>query len=63
MESVIRMSEAFAKVHLRDFVRSDDIDQAIELLLESFLQTQKVSIARALGKKFEKYRNRQTDAS
>lgn len=37
IESVLRMSEAFAKIHLRDYVRSDDIDNAIEMLLESFL--------------------------
>lgn len=39
IESVLRMSEANAKMHLRDYVRSDDIDLAIEMLLESFLQT------------------------
>jgi DNA replication licensing factor MCM2 len=37
IESVLRMSEAHAKIHLRDYVRSDDIDMAIEMLLESFL--------------------------
>ena len=26
IESVLRMSEAFAKINLRDYVRSDDID-------------------------------------
>lgn len=39
IESVIRMSEAWAKLHLRDYVRSDDIDSAIEMLLDSFLQS------------------------
>lgn len=63
IESVIRMSEAWAKMHLRDYVRSDDIDHAIEMLLESFLQSQKVSVARQLAKKFEKYRTRQQDSS
>lgn len=29
IESVIRMSEAWAKMHLRDHVRTDDIDNAI----------------------------------
>ena len=57
------MSEAWAKMHLRDYVRSDDIDHAIEMLLESFLQSQKVSVARQLTKKFEKYRTRQSDSS
>jgi DNA replication licensing factor MCM2 len=40
------MSEAHAKMHLRDYVRADDIDSAIDMLLESFLQSQKVSVAR-----------------
>ena len=63
IESVLRMSEANAKIHLRDYVRSDDIDLAIEMLLESFLQTQKVSIARQLSKKFEPYKAKKTDAN
>jgi DNA replication licensing factor MCM2 len=37
IESVLRMAEAHAKMNLRDYVRSDDIDLAIEMLLESFL--------------------------
>jgi DNA replication licensing factor MCM2 len=63
IESVIRMSEAWAKMHLRDYVRSDDIDHAIEMLLDSFMQSQKDSISRNLSKKFEKYRNRQQDSN
>lgn len=39
IESVLRMAEAHAKLHLRDYVRGDDIDLAIEMLLESFLQS------------------------
>jgi DNA replication licensing factor MCM2 len=46
IESVLRMSESNAKMHLRDYVRTDDIDSAIDMLLESFLQSQKVSVAR-----------------
>lgn len=46
IESVIRMSEAWAKMHLRDHVRTDDIDNAIEMLLNSFLQSQKISVMR-----------------
>jgi DNA replication licensing factor MCM2 len=63
IESVIRMAEAWAKLHLRDYVRSDDIDNAIEMLLDSFLQSQKNSVSRQLGKKFEKYRHRQQDSN
>ena len=61
IESVIRMAEATAKMHLRDHVRTDDIDSAIEMLLESFLQTQKLSVTRQLSKKFQKYKGKQTD--
>ena len=63
IESVIRMSEAFAKIHLRQCVRIDDIDNAIEMLLDSFLQSQKASIRKQLERKFEKYRNKKTDSS
>lgn len=55
------MSEAWAKMHLRDHVRTDDIDQAIQMLLSSFLQSQKVSVARQLSKKFEKYKIHRQD--
>lgn len=37
IESVLRMSEAYAKVHLRDYVRVEDIDFAIQMLLKSFI--------------------------
>jgi DNA replication licensing factor MCM2 len=57
------MAEANAKMHLRDYVRSDDIDLAIEMLLESFLQSQKFSVARQLSKKFEAYKTRKTDSN
>ena len=63
IESVLRMAEAFAKINLRDYVRADDIDAAIEMLLESFLQSQKLSVARQLAKKLEKYKTRKTDAN
>ena len=63
IESVIRMAEAWAKLHLREYVRTDDIDNAIDMLLDSFIQSQKLSVARQLSKKFEKYKTRQTDAT
>jgi len=63
LESVIRISEAFAKIHLRDYVRADDIDRAIEMLLESFLQSQKHTVQRQLRKKFDKYLVRQQDST
>lgn len=75
IESVMRMSEAFARMHLRDFVRDDDVDRAIkvyfivnsthklkicandylQVMLESFLQAQKVSVRKTLQRNFRKY--------
>lgn len=39
IESLLRMSESHAKIHLREYVRTEDIDFAINMLLDSFLQT------------------------
>lgn len=43
-------------------MRIDDIDAAIEMLLDSFLQSQKASIRKQLERKFEKYRNKKADS-
>ena len=37
IESVCRMAEAFAKINLREYVHTSDIDNSIEMLLDSFL--------------------------
>lgn len=63
IESVIRMSEAHARMHLRDYVRADDIDFAIDMMLESFLQSQKVTVSRVLSKKLDKYKQKATDVN
>lgn len=55
IESICRMAEASAKMHLRQYVREDDVDLAIKVILESFLQAQKVSVRRALQHSFRKY--------
>ncbi|EJW02952.1 hypothetical protein EDEG_02664 [Edhazardia aedis USNM 41457] len=62
IESIIRMSEAFAKMRLRDHVSSEDIDAAIEVALESFINLQKFSVTKALRKKFSKYVSTGLDA-
>ncbi len=49
LESLIRISESHAKMHLREHVRADDIDLAIKVMLESFLQSQKFSISYLLA--------------
>lgn len=55
LESMIRMSEANAKMHLREYARSDDIDMAIRVMLESFFSAQKFSVMRNLKRAFSKY--------
>jgi len=48
LESIIRMAEASAKMHLRNTVRSDDIDLAIQVTIASFVNAQKLSIKKQL---------------
>jgi DNA replication licensing factor MCM2 len=55
IESIVRMAEASARMHLRDHVRADDVDVAIKVALESFLQAQKISVRKAMQKNFRKY--------
>lgn len=61
LESLIRISEAHAKMHLREQVRADDIDMAIKLMLDSFLQSQKSSISKNLKSKFSYYLTQNED--
>ncbi|KAK6751904.1 hypothetical protein RB195_003366 [Necator americanus] len=55
VESMIRLAEAHAKVHLRTFVNDDDVQAATRIMLESFINTQKASIMRQMRKTFSKY--------
>ena len=50
IESIVRMAEAHARMHLREEVRSDDIDLAIRSMLESFISAQKYSVMKQLKK-------------
>eukprot|EP01080_Neovahlkampfia_damariscottae_P000281 gene281-6696_t len=61
LESLFRLAEANARLHLRDFVRDDDINTAIGCMLDSFISTQKHSIAKMLQKKFAKYLHSNND--
>ena len=40
LESMIRMSEAHARMHLRDRVTQEDVNVAIRVMVESFISTQ-----------------------
>ncbi|ELU12121.1 hypothetical protein CAPTEDRAFT_175811 [Capitella teleta] len=55
IESVIRMSEAHARLHLRDYVNEDDVNMAIRIMLESFISTQKFSIMKNMRKTFNRF--------
>ena len=55
VESILRLSEAHAKMHLREHVRDDDLDAAIRLMLHSFIDAQKFSVRRALQRSFAKF--------
>ncbi|XP_047122833.1 DNA replication licensing factor mcm2 [Hydra vulgaris] len=55
IESMIRMSEAHARMHLREYVHEDDVNMAIRVMLESFIDTQKYSVMRNMRKSFAHY--------
>lgn len=48
IESIIRCAEAHAKLHLRDIVQNQDVDMAIRVILESFVDTQKFSVMKTM---------------
>ncbi|XP_066943700.1 DNA replication licensing factor mcm2 isoform X2 [Macrobrachium rosenbergii] len=55
IESMIRMAEAHARMHLREYVHEDDVNMAIRVMLESFIDTQKFSVMRTMRKNFARY--------
>ncbi|KAF7376225.1 DNA helicase [Mycena sanguinolenta] len=61
LESMIRMAEASAKMALREYVRADDIDLAIEVAVGSFVSAQKMSIKKTLQRGFRKYLTQSKD--
>eukprot|EP00957_Ditylum_brightwellii_P087189 6636319-Ditylum_brightwellii.AAC.1 len=44
IESIMRMSEAHAKMHLREYVHDDNMDASITMILHSFIMAQKFSV-------------------
>ena len=61
IESILRMSEAHARIHLREEVQPIDVDVAIETMLRSFLMSQKYAVAKSLEKNFSKYLTKLSD--
>jgi DNA replication licensing factor MCM2 len=52
IESMVRIAESHARMHLRDFVNDDDINVAIQIVLQSFIDAQKYGIMRTMKKVF-----------
>jgi len=63
IESLLRMAEARAKLHLRDVVNERDVDVAIQTLLESFIDSQKFAVKKRLEKQFQRYLTKNTDTN
>lgn len=55
IESMIRMAESHAKMHLREFVSEDDVNMAMRVMLESFIDTQKFSVMKSMKRNFSRY--------
>lgn len=55
LESIVRLAEAHARMHLRYQVIDEDVNAAIAVMLESFFSSQKYSVMRGLKRTFHKY--------
>lgn len=55
LESILRISESFAKMRLSEYCTSADIDRAIAVAIDSFVGSQKISCKKALARAFAKY--------
>jgi len=55
IECMIRIAESNAKMHLREFVHEDDVNMAIRVTLESFIDTQKFSVMKSMKRAFSRY--------
>ena len=55
IESMIRIAKSHAKMHLREFVSEDDVNMAMRVMLESFIDTQSCSVMENMERNFTKY--------
>ncbi|KAH9506430.1 MCM DNA helicase complex subunit [Dermatophagoides farinae] len=58
IESIIRCAEAHARMHLRDAVGENDVNIAIQTIIDSFIETQKYSVQKTMMKTFSRYFSR-----
>lgn len=57
------MSEAHARIHLREYVQEEDVNMAIRMMLESFVETQKYSVMKSMKQVFQRYLSFKKDHS
>jgi len=55
VESIVRMAEAHARMHLRESVNDEDVNLSIRTMLDSFINAQKYSVTSNLRKNFSRY--------
>ncbi|EPQ65193.1 hypothetical protein BGT96224_1979 [Blumeria graminis f. sp. tritici 96224] len=55
LEAIMRISEAFCRMRLSEYVSSQDVDRAIVVTIASFVGSQKISCKKALSRAFAKY--------
>jgi DNA replication licensing factor MCM2 len=55
VESTVRLAEAHAKMHLREYVTEDDVSVAIRVALETFIAAQKQAVSKSMRNRFHKY--------
>jgi DNA replication licensing factor MCM2 len=55
IESIMRMSEAAARMRLSSHVNDSDLNLAIRVMLESFISAQKYNVTRTLRRHFSRY--------
>jgi DNA replication licensing factor MCM2 len=55
IDSIVRLAEANARIELRQHVLPKDLDNAIGVMLESFIQSQKHQVAEELRLRFRRY--------
>mmetsp|Transcript_55785 Transcript_55785/g.141207 ORF Transcript_55785/g.141207 Transcript_55785/m.141207 type:complete len:404 (-) Transcript_55785:187-1398(-) len=60
IDSIVRLAEANARLELRQHVLAKDLDNAISVVLESFIQSQKHQVAEELRKKFSRFTSKAT---
>lgn len=60
IESLVRIAEAHARMHLRD-VTNEDVNTAIKIVFESYLQSQKNKVMEQLKQQFRRYLNYNDD--